>query len=204
MNMVESGRYAEDLIFVFLGEKMNRLNLIAAKKFRINKKGLLLGDQIALISHTPSKDTEFDNLLIDNQMHSITHPALFSELTTKKKHKLSAPELSLKPLVKRTLSKNRKKSRRSFIEIEKRISLALSTFTFTLLGLTFGMHIGRSRNRFGILIMSSMASMAFIAFLMARSMASSILISSVLYILPHPIIAYTCLKRQSRLKRGIE
>ena len=89
-------------------------------------------------------------------------------------------------------------------EVARRIAFGIAAFTFTLIGATFGMEIGRDNRNRGIYWSIALAGFTLICFLIAKSMRHSPLTSSLIFLIPHPIVYYLCLNYLNRVSRGIE
>jgi len=87
-------------------------------------------------------------------------------------------------------------------EISRRFSLAIAPFTFTCLGLSFGLEIGRKRRKRGIFFAIGYAAFFLIVFVAAKSFKYHPTISTALYLLPHPMILWFSSRYLKRVVEG--
>ena len=89
-------------------------------------------------------------------------------------------------------------------EIAKRFCLALSPFSFSLLGLACGLKIGRRPSLFGLFLTLGLTALFLISFFVAKGMEKKWELMLTLYFLPHLLIWGVSFRRFSLLNRGIE
>ena len=133
---LDVGKKAEDLICIFKQSSTGRLGLITAKELSVDQEHLYGKDLSVLSSADPQLDT-YDHLIIENQKEmqikksSVTSHLLDTEWFTKE------DLLCLKEVLLQCQQEER--SVKPYLEILRRISLGFTPFTFTLIGLSFGM-----------------------------------------------------------------
>lgn len=206
MKVLKASKYAEDVVLVLKNASTQRLALVSAHQLYL-KGNLLKGDNVAIISSVDSKREDgFDHLVIENQEEMNTPASNFTQFAPHGDWQSSHEYLSLKMiLANERLEKGAHKfSRSATLEIARRISLSLAAFTFTLIGIAFGIEIGRNRSKKRILYAIALASLYLVSFIMAKSLRHSPMLSTAIYILVHPLIVLLSLKSLKTVARGIE
>jgi lipopolysaccharide export system permease protein len=203
---LKEGKYAKDVILVVNNTSSGRMTLMSAKELALEGE-LLKGNKVAFISSVdPKKSEGFDHLVIENQTEMNTKASNLSQFLQTMDWKGSYDHLPLRML----LAHDSLKKEGSFLskgahrEICRRVSISLAAFTFTMIGVTFGMQIGRNRSKKGIFCAIGLAAFFLICFISARSFRSDPLISTLIYLLPHALILLVCLNWLKSIRRGIE
>lgn len=207
MKNIDRGSKAEDLIFVMENENSDRLTLIAAEKIKLNDE-LLVGTNVTILSTLPSSEEEkFDSLIIENQQKMVTSKEALSSLLQGTHWIPKAEFLPFKWMVLQSREarlKPHKTQRRFYVECARRLSLALCTFTFTFIGATFGLEIGRRRKKKGLLFAIAAAGFVLLSFSSAKSFHKSAMKASLCYLLPHPLVIAIGTHYLTRRIKGIE
>lgn len=204
---LEPGKIARDALIVINNRSNERLGLLSAKKLQISND-LLKGDQVSIISSLDSKKPDaFDHLVIENQKVMSTKAANLMPYIQTLEGRLSYDYMPLRLiLAKKRFDKGSKflSMSKGHLEIARRLAFGLAAFTFTIIGATFGMEIGRDHKKRGIFWAIALAGFTLICFLTAKSMRHSPLASSIVFLLPHPIVILLCLQYLTRVSKGIE
>lgn len=207
MKRLKSGKYAEDVILIMKNHSNQRLGVMTARELHLNGE-LLAGKEVTFISSLDSKKTDhFDHLIIENQASMHTKASNLSQFLQSSDWSDSYDYYPLKTiLAKRSL--DTKKSLLSFgraqSEIARRVSIALAAFTFTFIGISFGMEIGRNRTKKGIFWAFGLASFFLICFISAKSIRHAPMLATIAYLLPHPLIFFLSLRFLKSQSRGVE
>lgn len=207
LSALKLGHCAKDLLMVQRNLHHNRLGLILVKELSL-KQGDLIGKEVALISSMqpklpPGSPETFDHLVIENQ--SLMHAKASDLLQYLRGTDWNFGEDYLPLRFLRAKAKTEQKvSNRSFQEIARRLSLGLAPITFTLIGLGFGMEIGRRQTSKSIIWAIALAGCYMIAFVAARSMKHSLCPSILCYLLPHPLIWLISFGAFYKIGRGLE
>jgi len=203
LKVAKAGKSIENLLFLFRNEKSSKIQLVIAKGLEVDPNGLLIGKDVSFISNMGKRNSEgFAPFMIDHQAKSVTDPQIFSLLTSQSK-KLTSSELPFNSLISRLFEGKATRARKAFVEIERRLSLAIAPLTFTLLGLLYGINISRNGNRKGIALMIGSAVLTLLSFLIAKSFTHQIYIASILYFLPHIMLLYMVKRRESQILLGV-
>ncbi len=207
MKIQQIGKEATDVILIMNNHTNQSLSLLLAKKFSIENQ-LLYGTDMSYISCSkPEKPGNFNNLLIENQHKMQMKTLTFAEILQKSRWEIAVERYPLQPLIKRVLfSKNitPEQINKAQSEICRRFFYPLATISFTMIGLSYGVQIGRSPRNRNFYIASLLAVLVFVCFLIGRSFDLAPLKSGIFYFLPHPLILLLYLKRQKKIERGFE
>ena len=162
----------------------------------------LTGKNVTLISSVDPKraneaSSGFDHLVIENQKTMSTKASNLAQFVQKYETSQSFDYFPLRMILAKeraTRGDTRLLGSKACMEISRRFSLALAAFTYTLIGIAFGMQIGRAHSRRGILYAIGLASAFMIAYIAAKSFRYVPFIACLIYILPHPLIVLLSLK----------
>jgi len=207
MKVLKSAQYAEDVIFTLRSVSNQRLGLMLAKKISLHNNKLMGSDVTFISSIDPKKGECFDHLVIENQAEMQTDANLLSQYLKGSDWNLGYDYLCFRMLQAKKKSEQgtgAKVDSRAWQEIARRISLGLAAFTFTLIGIAFGMEISRERKWKNIVWATSLATLYLICFISAKSLKHSWEASSICYLLPHFIIAFFCLRNFRQIAQGWE
>lgn len=207
MKSFQDGKVAKEVILISKNSANDRLGIMTAKTLSIEGE-LLHGKDVAFISSfSPKQEDLYDHLLIENQKIMNTQSANLSQHMQTADWLKGSDFLPLKLLIAKQFIE--KKASQSFvtssaIEIAKRITLGLAGFTFTMIGVCYGLEIGRYKRKKGIIHACLLASFFMISFVMTKSFKHSPLIACMAYLVPHPIILFFCIRNMRQVARGIE
>jgi lipopolysaccharide export LptBFGC system permease protein LptF len=73
-----------------------------------------------------------------------------------------------------------------------------------MIGLSFGLQIGRTRSRKGLAWSIVLAAVFLLTFIAAKSLKGSPALAVMLYLIPHPLILLLCLRSFKRINQGVE
>lgn len=220
------GEFAQDIIFLTPNKHGDRLSLMVAKRLDVSTE-LLLGDHITLITSKENhKDREKGNqdeqLIVENMLSNRTSIQDFSQLLEKKIWTVNNDHLQFKQLLIRKdearqnlqsliadgkteeIRQARHDYYRSLTEIMRRFSASLAVFSFTLLGLAFGISISRNKSSWSIFYIAFFAALYLVAFFTAKSFDQAIIAAAVLYFVPHLLIAAASLWTLRKIAHGVE
>jgi lipopolysaccharide export system permease protein len=206
IGVLKANRYAEDVLLVVKNSSNGRLTLMSAKQLAL-KGDLLKGEQVALISSIdPKRGEGFDHLVIENQAEMITKASNLSQFLQSTDWAMSYEYLPVRMIVAHDYIEKQGFSlgRSAREEIARRISLSLAALTFTLIGTAFGMQISRNRSKKGICWAIGLAAFYLVCFISAKSLRHTPLLSTSIYLLPHPIILFFSLRGLKAIRQGVE
>lgn len=205
MKVLKSGKYAEDVVFVMRNYTNQRLGLTLAKKVTLSD-GMLVGDDVTFISSVdPKKSDCFDHLVIENQGEMVTGADQLSHYLRSNEWSVNYENLNLRLLqAKKQVEhgKGAKFSSRAIQEIARRFSVGLAAFTFTFVGIAFGMEISRTRSIRGILFASGLMIFYLVTYLSAKAIRHDWQATLALFLLPHPLILFVSWRFLNRHAKG--
>jgi len=206
IGILKANKYAEDILLVVKNSSNGRLTLMSAKELSL-KGELLKGHQVTFISSVDAKKEKgFDHLIIENQAEMNTKAANLSQFLQTIDWSTSFEYLPLRMILAHDIAVKQRFAlgKSAKLEIARRISISLAAFTFTLIGLAFGMQISRNRSKKGILWAIGLAAFFLICFITAKSLRHTPLLSTLIYLLPHPLIMLLSLRGLKAIRKGAE
>ncbi len=194
---------AEDLLFITPNRANERLNLLAAMELEF-KDNHLLGKNVCMISHIAApKEDSFDTLVIENQQLMSTQANMLSQFMKKSRWSLNMNYLPLRQLlIKQRLQAQGKES--VPVEILRRVTLAIAAFSFTFIGICFGMRISRSSSKKGIFKAAALSVLILLCFLVSKTVKYHHITAIALLILPQPFIFAGTFITLRKISRGVE
>ncbi len=203
MKMLHSAKGAEDVVIVMKNNGNGKLTIMTAKELSLTG-AQLKGKQVTIISNATAKEENaFDHLIIENQETMSTKAANLSLGMQKTDWISSFDYMPLKMVIAKKII-NKKSFGSLDLEIIRRFSIGLAAFTFTFIGVAFGMQLGRTHSKKGLMLAIALALFYLLAFIGAKSMRHSLAIPAILYLMPHPIIIFLSMKAIKRVSKGIE
>ncbi|MBS0603901.1 MAG: LptF/LptG family permease [Verrucomicrobia bacterium] len=206
IGVLKSNKYAEDVLLVVKNSSSGRMTVMSAKELAL-KGDLLKGEQVTFISSVdPKKGTGFDHLVIENQAEMNTKAANLSQFLQTVDWTASYEYLPLRMIFALDYVEKGRflLSKGAQVEISRRASISLATFTFTMIGLAFGMQISRNRSKKGLVWAIGLASLFLVCFIAAKSFRHAPMISTAVFLLPHPLIILLSLKSLKSVREGVE
>ncbi|HSX03479.1 MAG TPA: LptF/LptG family permease [Rhabdochlamydiaceae bacterium] len=205
MKVLKSGKYAKDIIFIMRNLSNQRLGLLTAKELSLDGE-YLTGQSVTFISSIDSKKAEnFDHLVIENQVEMRTKTAELSQFLHPNNWNFNFDYLSIPMIRAKRVAEDGSAGHipyKSYQEIARRFTLALAAFTFTLIGTTFGIEVGRNRSKTALFWALGLASLFMLCFLTAKSMKHATLAPILCYLLPHPFIILFCMRHFKKIAEG--
>ncbi len=222
MIIEERGRSASNLFFISPDRSDRHLNLISIKKLEMDGDRLF-APSVNIITSIPSKDSsDYDHLVIENEKNLKTSSTDLSKLIKNSHFHLKTQHCSMpfllisiqkmKEKLKKAITENNTgeiqnlkiKLSKEYSEIVKRISIGLSAFTFTLLGTSYAIEIGRNRKRRNFIILATLAVASLLCLFTGKIFERNFLIASLIYLVPHLTIVCASFWELSKVARGIE
>lgn len=217
------GESASEVILALPNRRHERLHLMIAQHLKANSQ-LFIGEDVTLITGMANEQEEdFDHLLIENMKKSVTNVSDFSDMLQKKvctinndylqipllleriqEQKLLLQEAKNKEEEKEKLKSLKAQLNRSHSEINKRFSIAIATFSFTLMGTSFGINISRRRRYRSLYFAIGLTTLYLVAFFVAKGLDHQRWLAAALYLIPHLLIIGASLFILKRVAKGIE
>ena len=213
------GEYAEDIIFLYPSNHSDRLSLVVAKRIDVTPENFSGKEVTIVTSRPPKNENEDDQLIIENMKTSVTTINDFSKMLERKIWTVNNDHLPFaKLLIRQSEAKTAlqnaktpfeiKEARydyyRTITEMIRRFSVAIAVFSFTLMGLSFGISISRTQSSLGILFVVVMSAIYLVAFFIAKSFDHALITATACYLVPHVIICSASLWTLRRVSQGIE
>lgn len=168
-----------------------RLNIFHAEELEMLGK-TLNGKNISFFTHFESpKTAQFDSLLLENQREMHTSAKDLSKLLKTSHWSLNPVHLPLSYLlVRKELSPGitpKELGTSVPVEITKRFAFGLSAFTFTFLGIAFGMELGRRHSKKNLFKAVILAGCVLLGFIVGKSFKYDTFLGMTVYIAPQLI-----------------
>lgn len=211
---------ASDVLIAMNDPKSSRFVLIVGKKLTSTDQ-FLHGRELTVIGTRATDEDSFDTLFIENAKENVTPLKDLSLFTNKRKMWKAGNDYLQLPLLlakKReaeekiterlklgeSVTRVKKRIGQIWVEIIRRVSLALSIITLTLLGAAFGSSIGRHASRTRFAYVFAFVALFLVCYLAAKGIQDTHRLPIFLYLLPHVVIITVSLRRLSHLQKGIE
>ncbi len=212
MDTVKSGKALKNLILALPNPSQNRMALCLAKK--VESEGpFLKAYEVTLLSTIPSET--FDHLVIENQQ--LLHAAApdFAQALRKKGWRISPDHLNFRLLRSRTQAlqeefgkqigrQGSKHLAETYSEFIRRLSFGLSGYSFTLLGVAYGLGISRCPSKRRVLYVLALAALSLTAFFLGKEFDHLFLVATSLFLLPHVWIFASSIWTIRKVARGFE
>ncbi len=197
------GEFAQDIVFFTPSRHSQRMNVMLAREFKMNGERLE-GRGVTLITNQKQKKpANSETVMVENMATTEIGTGEFSDLLEKNVWSLKPDHMKLSYLLAGLQTKEDNRNQ-IISEVMKRLSVALSVFTFTLMGLAFGTTIGRRHSPLRIIYVILLAAVYMIAFFIARSIDGPPLVSALLYFAPLAFIILLSLRLLYRVSHGVE
>ncbi len=209
----EAGEYAEDVFISFLNHHSGRLSLLFIDKISA-QKGKIYGKNLSLIGslRSESKNTESPPLFIENIKRFDNEMNIINDSFIQNNWTLKNDQLNLRLLLLKLRLITEKKSpqlvwkqhdvQEILSEIVRRVSIALASTTFTIMGLSFAIEIGRTQSKKNIAYSFLLTCFFLFSFFSAKGNENNINLALSLYLLAHLLILTLSFRRISRLNTG--
>lgn len=217
------GELAQDIILTSANKHNSRLNLMVAKKLQASPISFV-GSKVTLLAGLRSgEENEFEHLMLENIDEASTSVKDFSQMLESKVWALNNDHLRLPLLLIRlqnekealkealeakldqaAIKQTRQAYHRCCLEVVRRLSVALGVFSFTLMGVAFGISISRNNTSRGVIYVVALGALYLIAFFGAKEADHRMVLASLFYLLPHVIIIGASLWMLKRVNHGIE
>lgn len=195
---------AKDILIITPNKSHQRLCMFTAKNLMLQNDNLI-GNNISLISYVNSnKETFFDSLMIENQASMTTKANALTQFLKSKGWDMNITSMPIKMLLIYTKQNDKKQADKAKIEIARRFGFALSTFSFTFIGTSFGISISRVASRKNIFNVSMLTLLVLFSFTLGRALKRYPIFSFIAYILPQIIVIIVTTYKLKKISRGKE
>lgn len=218
METVEKGKEAKNLIIVSPNERDDQFNLLMADKLELENKSLKASG-VVIVAKGDTLPSEPDHLIIENQKEMRALNDDLSGLLKRGDWQVKNDYFRLPYLLVRKdkiasdlalaqdpgQKKNIKNTLHSIqLEIARRFSLGLAPFTFTLMGMSFGMSISRHRSKKGSLLALGLSMSYLLSYFVGRELSARFWLGIFLFFIPHFLILFFSIYTLRRISRGLE
>lgn len=207
------GEEAFDVVIGIPNKSGERMNLVVAKKLTA-LLDQFNGENITLITSLKSSHlNQFDPFVIENNQTIGSKIDDFSSIVQKKVWKVSDDQLNFKNLIvklseiKKSNLEHRQKQKeisRTFSEIARRLSLGFAPLIFTIMGLAFGIEIGRRKKIINLVIVTLLTALYMVTFFLGKGISDHMEATLLLYAIPPLLILGASLFQFSRTQKGID
>lgn len=216
------GESASSSIIAIPNHQTERIDLIVAQNLQASPTDFN-SNSLTLFKTLPTKGHALDQLLIQNIQETRTSLKDFAQMVQRKVWTLNNDHLKLSLLLCRLkedreflkaslfdgkpLSETKQVQRgidRIYSEIARRFSVAFAVFSFTLLGASCGITIGRNQSLKRLLCVIFLAALYVTAYFSAKNIEHHLIAATLFYTVPHAIILGTSLLLLRKTSRGIE
>lgn len=194
---------AKNLILVMKDDKQNKLTLTLAEKLRL-EKGRLIAENVSHISSLHKKNTfEFDDVLIENIKEYSGLAQYISSFFLKPLTNVNFEHLTTKNcLIKKKLDHSRRSDIHCYLELYRRFFSFLSPFTFMIIGLCFGLSIGRTVTKGRLYYALALSIIILVCFMGGKSIKTFPSIALSLYLIPQLGCIFVCFLRFNKILKG--
>lgn len=216
MGEAETGEYASHVVLALPDGKTGTIRLLLANHISVKNEQLDCRD-VTLITTQPNGHEEgFDDLMIENIGQTTMAADDLTHFMQRKIWSVNNDHLTMPQLLSRIYElhqglqggegdKEQKKNIvRCYSEIFRRLSSGLAAFTFTLMGVSFGISISRRQTHKGVLSVVMIAALYLTLFFAAKNFEANFYASLAFYFLPHLIIILLSVRMLQRIARGVE
>ncbi|MBA3238622.1 MAG: LptF/LptG family permease [Parachlamydiaceae bacterium] len=216
------GESASNSIIAMPNRSTHRINLLLAKNLQSSSTDFKT-QSLTLLSTSSEGDDHYDKILVENIKETTTTIKDFMQLIHRKMWTLNNDHLQLSLLLCRLHENNellaeakieakpisdikqiQRTNSRIYSEMIRRFSIAFAVFTFTLLGATCGLSIGRTQSVKKIVLVAVLSALYISAYFSAKGIDHLLITSALFYILPHLLIIMISLWMLRNATRGVE
>lgn len=177
--------------FFFFGKTTkNQLYGILADTIILDGENLEASNLATITSFPGTSENDFPTIYLENQKKiSIPIPE-FSSLFIQSAPPIAQEDLSTKTILTKIVNttENKKNISRGMLELIKRLSFALSSFTLLLIGISYGLQTSSTKKSFNVIMCCLLTSSMFCSFLIAKSFEKRPLYAYYFYFIPHIFI----------------
>jgi len=214
------GESASDILIAMPSKDKQCLNLMIAKNLEATPQNFT-GSQVSVLSTMEDKGNS-RRFLVENIGEAKTSIKDFTQMVQKKTCTLHHDHLQMSFLLSRfddevakmnmaisedkpknSIDQHKRTVNRIYSEMIRRVSIAIAAFTFTLLGASCGISIGRNRSAKGIAIVVTLGALYIAAYFSAKGIDHLLMGSILFYLVPHILFVATSLWMLRRAAKGV-
>jgi lipopolysaccharide export system permease protein len=207
----KSGSSCKNVLIAFRKQKDKRITLFVSKEITaINKD--FISKNSAFISSIPSKNSNYDHLILENQKEIKTSTSDFTQLFGKNPFRIHPDYLNTRLLLSKIHQDNAfidtKESKQSLnkykSELAIRLQAGISPLFSTILGLSFGLQIGRKNTKKNMLYICLITFIYFMCFFLTKSFDENFPVAIILLIFPIFLISLASFFAFRRIIKGYD
>lgn len=207
----KAGSKCKNLIVGLRQQKDSRTLLLFAKELDVEDQQIK-AKHLTLITSIATKENGFDHVILENQSETLTPSYEFTHLLKKNPWRLCPDHLNMplliakiKEIKKEPPSKNRELNlSKSYTEIARRVQLGFFPLAFSLLGVSFGLEIGRKKSKKALILTVSLAALAFTCFFLGKTLSNTFYASVTIYFTPIILLLFFSIKQLYNIEKGID
>ncbi len=222
MNVRERGKLANNVLIITANKESSQFNLVEIEKLQVEGGALTTPSMNVISIIDPKGATNEKHMIVENEKNVRTTTndltqIMHSTYLHLQPHHLSMPflKISLKEKKQWMQDAIQKRDHQEikrlkhlidtyYSEMSRRISIGLAVFTFTLLGISYSIKIGRSQNKKKLITMCLLATFGLVCFFVGKIFHNYFWLASLIYFTPHVLLVTLSSLNLSRIMRGIE
>lgn len=203
LSTIKANKHAQNLTFVTFNKSADRLSAVFAKDLRVKNGQLKIKNLTQLLS-LPSDN--FDHLLIENQQETDLPAKDLSLFLRSPSVRISYDSLPWRIMrLKAESDRGHKRYQNTFFfERVRRISYGISPLTFSLIGLSFGLQIGRNHRKRALVLATCLTALLLASILVGKSFETKPLLAAICYFVPHPLAWILAWRYKTLKEKGVE
>jgi len=204
LTLTKDPAHSKEFILAFLDPSSKKLSLITAQELYL-EKGILTGKHLAMISSLQDRETTDDTLLENNAL-MVMKAEEFTSLLKSSHRRVRYEQLPTKLCLIKMLENSPSKSawKKGLFELYKRSFFTLAPLTFILLGISFGMEIGRNSHKKHLIMISLLTTFLFLSYIIGKTLHKRPSLALLVYILPQILVWVLCIRSLKRVQEGYE
>ncbi|MCP5491650.1 MAG: LptF/LptG family permease [Chlamydiales bacterium] len=203
LSIVKANKHAKNLTFITFNKSADRLSAVFAKDLKV-KNGQLKIENLTQLAYLPSDN--FDHLLIENQQETDLPAENLSLFLRNPSVRIAYDSLPWRQMRLKAVSDiGNKRYQNAFLyECVRRTSYGMSPLTFSLIGLSFGLQIGRNRRKRALVLATCLTALLLASVLVGKSFETKPILAALCYYLPHPIAWILAWRYKNLKEQGVE
>lgn len=177
--------------FFFFGKTTkNQLYGIFSDTVTLDSENLEAYNLATITSFPGILGNDFPTLYLENQKKISIPISQFSSLFVENAPLIAQEDLSTKTILTKIVNsiEDKKNISRGMLELIKRLSFAISSFTLLLIGISYGLQTSSTKKSFNLIMCCLLTSSIFCSFLIAKSFEKRPLYAYYFYFIPHIFI----------------
>jgi len=200
---------AKNILIITPNKSNERLSMLTAKHLML-KENNLVGKNLSIISYINSHNENFfDNLFIENQTYMTAKADAITQFIKSKEWDMNISSMPIKMLlIHGKLHKNQKsqEDQKTYskveMEVTRRIAFALSAFSFTFIGASFGISINKITSKKNLITVLLFTLLVLFSFTLGKALKRFTFFSISAYLLPQFIVIFLTACKLKKISKG--